>query len=47
MAYDGPSSHGSEDAASLDDMLPVSDFAKSIKVREVMNTESDMLCYRY
>ena len=47
MAYSGPASHGSESAASLNDMLPMSALAKSVKVRELMSTESDMLCYRY
>jgi tyrosinase len=46
-AYSGPSSHDSNDAASMDDLLPYGELAKSLPVRDVMSTESDLLCYRY
>lgn len=47
MEYTGPSKHGSDQEASLDDLLPMGTLAKVVQVREVMNTESDLLCYRY
>lgn len=45
--YNGPSEHESEVEASLDDLLRLGEMATNLKIKDVMSTESDMLCYRY
>lgn len=45
--YVGKARRGSEDRASLSDILPMAGFAPDIHVWEVMNAESNYLCYRY
>ncbi|KAH8777274.1 hypothetical protein BGZ57DRAFT_927509 [Hyaloscypha finlandica] len=45
--YKGKAKSDSEDAASLSDVLPMGGFAHDMRVSDVMNTESDLLCYRY
>lgn len=38
---------GSDQKASVYDLLPMSDFVEPLRVMDIMNTESDFLCYRY
>jgi hypothetical protein len=47
MQYLGPAKHHSNETASLNDILLMGDLAPGIPVKEVMSTESDLLCYRY
>jgi tyrosinase len=47
MHYLGAAKHHSNESASLDDILPMGNFAPGIMVKEIMNTESGLLCYRY
>ncbi len=43
----GKARTNSSDEASLEDGLPMGGLATEIKVREIMSTESDLLCYSY
>ncbi|PWY74371.1 Di-copper centre-containing protein [Aspergillus heteromorphus CBS 117.55] len=45
--YTGPASMGSDHMASVYDQLPMSGFVEPLRVTDIMNTESDFLCYRY
>ncbi|KAE9372643.1 Di-copper centre-containing protein [Stipitochalara longipes BDJ] len=45
--YLGPSSNISGIQASLDDAIPMGDFAPGLTAMELMSTESDILCYIY
>jgi tyrosinase len=45
--YTGKARSDSKDAASLSDVLPMGGLAPDIRASDVMNTESDFLCYRY
>jgi hypothetical protein len=36
-----------EDAASLSDVLPMGGLAPDMRASDVMNIESDLLCYKY
>lgn len=33
--------------ATLDDVMTMRELAEDIKVRDVMTTDTDLLCYRY
>ncbi|GAB7355848.1 hypothetical protein MBLNU459_g6510t1 [Dothideomycetes sp. NU459] len=46
-AYGGRNSRHSIAVASLEDALKMKGLAPTIKVEEVMNTEDELLCYRY
>jgi tyrosinase len=45
--YTGKARSDSEDAASLSDVLPMGGLAPDMHASDVMNTESELLCYRY
>lgn len=45
--YTGIARHGSNDAASLDDLLSMGGFTEDVRVSDIMSTESELLCYRY
>jgi hypothetical protein len=45
--YTGRARSDSEDEADLKDVLPMGGLAADMKAEDVMNTESDLLCYRY
>jgi tyrosinase len=45
--YSGKARYGSEERASIHDVLPMGGLAPDIPVSEVMSSESDLLCYRY
>ncbi len=45
--YNGPKSSSILSAAELDDVLKMKGLGKDIRVREIMSTESGMLCYGY
>ena len=42
-AYHGSVKH----PASADDVLPYEPLSANITVRDILNTETDILCYRY
>jgi len=46
-AYGGHKERHSIEMANLDDTLFYKGLASDIRVREVMNVEGDLLCYRY
>lgn len=45
--YGGKPSPKSTGVATLDDILPMGGLAPDIQVREIMETEGNILCYRY
>ena len=45
--YRGLAAHNSTDPASLNDIIPMGGLAPNIKVSEIIDTESDLLCYIY
>lgn len=45
--YTGIARHGSNDAASLDDVLSMGGLKEDVRVSDIMSTESELLCYRY
>ena len=45
--YGGKAATNSTERATLSDLLQVGALAPAVKVSEVMNTESTLLCYRY
>lgn len=48
--YNGPTvnfKHNNSGVASLDDMLYMGGLGKAVQVRDVMRTDTDLLCYRY
>ncbi|KAF2162476.1 hypothetical protein M409DRAFT_27101 [Zasmidium cellare ATCC 36951] len=48
-AYSGPKSMGSNESASVDDLIPVSfpSLADDVPVKEVLSTQAGILCYTY
>jgi tyrosinase len=47
MQYLGLANNYSDARASLEDIIPMGDFAPGIAARDLMKTQSDILCYRY
>jgi len=47
MAYSGHNQRHSVKLAKLSDKIKMQGWAPEIEVNEVMNTEGDLLCYRY
>jgi tyrosinase len=45
--YRGASAHNSTSRATLDDLLPLGGLGENLSARDVMSTETDLLCYRY
>ena len=45
--YTGKARSDSKDAATLSDVLPMGGLAPDMRASDVMNTESDLLCYIY
>lgn len=45
--YRGLAAHNSTEKASLTDIIPMGGLAPDIKVSEIIDTESDLLCYIY
>jgi len=45
--YKGKAAHGSKYEATLSDIIPMGGLAPDIKVSDILNTVSGMLCYRY
>ena len=46
-AYNGVTSRSSNASASLEDVLFFHGLARNVTVSDIMNTEGDLLCYRY
>jgi len=47
MQYLGLANNASDASASLEDLISMGDFAPAVAAKELMNTESGILCYRY
>ena len=47
ILFEGMAWDGSGRKARMDDVLSMSDIAHPVSVGDVMNTESNLLCYRY
>lgn len=45
--YLGKAANNSTKVASLGDIIPMGGLSADIEVAEIMNTEADLLCYRY
>lgn len=45
--YKGRAAHKSSDAAEISDTIPMGGIAPDIKVYDIINTASGLLCYRY
>ena len=45
--YRGKRRHNSTEDASLDDVVPMGGLAPDVKVRDIIGTETEFLCYRY
>ena len=45
--YSGKAAYTSSSDASLKDPLPLGDLAPDVRVEDMMNTESELFCYRY
>jgi len=45
--YNGKANNNTDEAASLLDVLDYGSFVAGVRVEQVMDTASDLLCYRY
>ena len=45
--YLGNAAHNSTRSVLLEDTIPMGNLARDVQVSQVMNTESELLCYRY